>query len=78
MAEGALQHLKGDVSVAITGIAGPEGGTADKPVGTVWFAWADGPAGRAGVHSESRWIDGDREAVRRHAVAVALQGLLDR
>lgn len=78
MAEGALQHLKGDISVAITGIAGPEGGTADKPVGTVWFAWADGPAGRTEVHSESRWIDGDREAVRRHAVAVALQGLLDR
>ncbi|MGH8480576.1 MAG: CinA family protein [Gammaproteobacteria bacterium] len=75
MAEGALQASHADVSVAITGIAGPAGGDADKPVGTVCLAFAGGPPPPAArvVHFE-----GDREAVRRQAVVAALRGLLER
>lgn len=73
MAEGALGHSRAQVAVAITGIAGPDGGTADKPVGTVWFAWA--MQGRA-TRAERRQLDGDRESIRRQSVAIALEGLL--
>lgn len=74
MARGALAHSAADVSCAISGIAGPGGATADKPVGLVWFAWA----GRAGaLHAARAVYAGDREAVRRQAVAQALRGLLD-
>lgn len=73
MAEGALRHSGAQVALAITGIAGPSGGTAEKPVGTVWFAWAG--KDRA-TRSERCRFDGDREAVRRQAVAHALEGLL--
>ena len=75
MAEGALQASHADVSVAITGIAGPAGGDADKPVGTVCLAFAGGsppPAARV-FHFE-----GDREAVRRQAIVAALEGLIER
>lgn len=72
MAEGALRHSGAQVSLAITGIAGPSGGTAEKPVGTVWFAWA--AQGRT-TRSERSRFDGDREAVRRQAVGHALEGL---
>ena len=69
MAEGALVHSHAQVSLAVTGVAGPGGGSADKPVGTVWFAWC--AAGQ--THSEVRHFDGDRAAVRletlRHALA---------
>jgi len=68
----AYGHGAAQVALAITGIAGPTGGTAEKPVGTVWFAWA--ARGRA-TRSERRRFDGDREAVRRQAVAHALDGL---
>jgi len=73
MAQGALTHSRAQIAVAITGIAGPAGGTADRPVGTVWIAWA-----RAGHATRARQFqfDGDREAVRRQSVAVALEGLL--
>lgn len=73
MAEGALAHSRADLAVAISGVAGPSGGTADKPVGTVCFAWAS----RRGAR-ESRRIrfEGDREAVRAAAVETALVGLL--
>jgi nicotinamide-nucleotide amidase len=73
MAEGALVHSRAQIAVAISGIAGPAGGTADKPVGAVWFAWA-----RAGdeTRAERHQLDGDREAVRRQSVAIALEGLL--
>ncbi|WP_286751127.1 CinA family protein, partial [Pseudomonas sp. UBA2522] len=57
---------------AVSGVAGPGGGSADKPVGTVWLAWSDGQQ----VVSERRQFDGDREAVRRQTVIAALEGLL--
>jgi nicotinamide-nucleotide amidase len=73
MARGALAHSQADVALAITGIAGPGGGTPDKPVGLVWFAWAR----RSGtLRVAQQQFSGDREAVRRQAVAAALQGVL--
>ncbi len=74
MALGALEQSGADRAVAVSGIAGPGGGSIDKPVGTVCFAWAT----REGyLQCATRQLDGDREAVRRAAVAVALEGLLD-
>lgn len=72
MVAGALACSGAQVAVAVSGIAGPSGGTPGKPVGTVWLAWArrDGPA-----DTRHRRFDGDREAVRRQAVAEAIQGL---
>ncbi len=77
MAAGALDHSQAARSLAISGIAGPGGGSADKPVGLVWFAWAHDDGGRVRLRSAHRVFSGDREAVRRQAVAAALQGLLD-
>lgn len=72
MAEGALRASGADLAVAISGVAGPGGGTEDKPVGTVWFAWA----APDGTTAERHRIDGDRDEVRRQAVVIALRGLL--
>ena len=76
MAIGALETLGGQFSIAVTGIAGPDGGQPGKPVGTVWFAWA----WRAGEEIETRvaleTFSGDREAVRRQTAARALGELL--
>ena len=77
MARGALAHLGGTVSVAVSGIAGPDGGTPDKPVGTVWFAWGRRRGKRTMVVTRHRLLPGDREAVRRQAVEIALAGVLD-
>ena len=75
MAEGALAHARAHLAVAVTGIAGPSGGSADKPVGTVWLAWAL----RGGVtQAERRVFPGDRAAVRAQTCALALAGLLAR
>lgn len=74
MAAGALQHSRAQVSVAVTGVAGPSGGSADKPVGTVWFAWAT----PEGLWSERQQFPGDRAAVREATVAHALRVLLQR
>jgi len=73
MARGALEHSRAQVTAAISGIAGPTGGTPEKPVGLVWFAWAfqDGR-----VEAEQRVFAGDRQSVRRQAVEYALQGVL--
>ena len=75
MAEGALGASRADVAVAVTGIAGPAGGTAAKPVGTVCFAWArrGGPSTATTHH-----FSGSREAVRLATVIVALQGLIEK
>ena len=74
MAAGALDRSRADASVAITGIAGPGGGSPQKPVGLVWFAWAH----RGGPVQARRFVfAGDRAAVREQSVAVALQGLID-
>ena len=77
MARGALAKLGGTVSVAVSGVAGPDGGTPDKPVGTVWFAWARQRNGRTLVVTRHRLLPGDRESVRRHTVEVALSGVIE-
>ena len=74
MATGALTNSRAQVSVAISGIAGPAGGTPNKPIGTVWLAWAmEGKEPR----SRSTHFAGDREMVRQQAVMAALQGIID-
>ncbi|MFO1317181.1 MAG: nicotinamide-nucleotide amidohydrolase family protein [Burkholderiales bacterium] len=75
MAEGALARTPAAFAVAITGIAGPGGGSPEKPVGTVCFAWA---ARGAPAQAVTRHFDGDRAHVRRAAVVAALEGLLAR
>ncbi len=72
MVSGALVHSGGAVAVAVTGIAGPGGGSDEKPVGTVWVAWK-----RRGGYAKAEvfHFDGDRDAVRRQTVAAALEGL---
>ncbi|HQU14690.1 MAG: damage-inducible protein CinA [Chromatiales bacterium 21-64-14] len=73
MAEGLRARSGVDVSVAVSGIAGPGGGSLEKPVGTVWLAWSLAAATRA----QRVQLPGDREAVRRQAVRAALAGLLN-
>ena len=72
MVSGALVHSGASISVAVTGIAGPGGGTAEKPVGTVWIGWK-----RRGGYPRTQVFHfaGDRDAVRRQTVAAALNGL---
>ncbi len=74
MATGALAHSPAQLAVAVTGVAGPTGGSVDKPVGTVWFGWAT----PAGSFTEHQRFDGDRAAVRAATVRHALAGLLQR
>ncbi len=74
MAQGAVAHSRAQIAVAVTGIAGPGGGSAAKPVGTVCFAWA-GPDTR--LRSETRLFQGSREQVRRQTVIAALQGIIE-
>jgi len=73
MAQGALAHSHAQVAVAVTGIAGPSGGSAAKPVGTVWLGWAT----PAGVVSEVQRFPGDRAQVREATVRHALQRLVE-
>ncbi len=75
MARGAQRATGADLSVAISGIAGPDGGTPDKPVGTVWFAIA-GRQRAVRTSATLRLFSGDRDAVRRQSVAFALQLIL--
>ncbi|SFR76583.1 nicotinamide-nucleotide amidase [Marinobacter daqiaonensis] len=74
MVEGAVTVSGADFAVAVSGVAGPEGGTDEKPVGTVWFAWG---APDTGVIAQRCHFDGDRDAVRRQSVVYALQGLAE-
>ncbi|GAB4203875.1 MAG: CinA family protein [Tibeticola sp.] len=79
MAEGALRHSPAQISIAVTGIAGPTGGSAEKPVGTVWFGWSlRGTGGALRTDTEHRHFTGDRAAVRAQTVAHALAGVLAR
>jgi len=75
MADGALALSGADLSVAVSGIAGPDGGTEDKPVGTVWFAWARRSNDEVAVRTERKRFPGDRNAIRARSVILALQGL---
>jgi nicotinamide-nucleotide amidase len=75
MARGALARSRAQVALAVSGVAGPDGGTPAKPVGTVWFAWAL-PGGE--LLTERLRFGGDREAVRRQAVSHALRVLAER
>ncbi|KFI23296.1 nicotinamide-nucleotide amidase [Nitrosococcus oceani] len=74
MAKGALLHSRAGISVAVSGIAGPTGGSPGKPVGTVWFAWA---LKAGGEWTARECFSGDREAIRKKSVERALQGLLN-
>ncbi len=73
MAEGALRNSDANIAVAISGIAGPDGGTEDKPVGTVWLAWAI--EGHPTVSCLS-FFNGDRDDIRQQAVEQALEGIM--
>ena len=75
MAKGAVQRSRAHISVAVTGIAGPDGGTEEKPVGTVWIAW-----GQKLGYAEARCFrfSGDRAAVREQTIVQAIQGLCER
>lgn len=75
MAVGALAASRADVAVAVTGIAGPDGGSKEKPVGTVWFAWA-WPNGD--IRAECRHFSGDRHAVRHQTAEHAFRKLIER
>jgi nicotinamide-nucleotide amidase len=75
MSRGAVRATGAEIAVAITGVAGPDGGTADKPVGTVWFAIAERQR-RVRASATLRVFRGDREAIRRQSVAFALRLIL--
>lgn len=74
MAQGAVKRSAAQVSVAVTGVAGPTGGSVEKPVGTVWIGWHVGGQ----ITTELCHFDGDRATVRALTVQQALQGLVDR
>ncbi|WP_256383657.1 nicotinamide-nucleotide amidase [Photobacterium toruni] len=75
MACGALAASRADISVAISGIAGPDGGSDEKPIGTVWFAWADATGWQ---QTQCCVFSGSRNEVRQQAIAKALAGLIAR
>jgi nicotinamide-nucleotide amidase len=79
MALGALAHSHAQIAVAVTGIAGPDGGSAEKPVGTVCLAWAvqREAAGAPWAKTTTLHFDGDRAAVRTQTIVAALEGLID-
>lgn len=72
MAQGAIEHSAAQVAIAVTGIAGPSGGSPDKPVGTVWVAWKL----PSGIHSQCLHLDGHRSSIRSATVHAALTRLL--
>jgi nicotinamide-nucleotide amidase len=77
MARGALRHTRANHAIAVTGIAGPAGGSVSKPVGLVWIAWALRRDGHHRVHATGYRFSGGRDAVRRWSVVAALKGLLE-
>lgn len=78
MARGALRASDAEVAVAVTGIAGPDGGSPLKPVGTVWFCWAKRRGRRLSLRTRRVRFSGDRRTVRASAVALAMRGLAAR
>ena len=76
MAAGALKTADADLAVSVSGIAGPDGGSADKPVGTVWFGWAWHENGELETAARQYCFQGDRNAVRCQAVLKSLDGLI--
>jgi nicotinamide-nucleotide amidase len=78
MANGALNLSGADIAIAVSGIAGPDGGSEEKPVGTVWFAWAMRNESGATTTTERQVFSGDRDLVRALTVAYALQGVRER
>lgn len=76
MAVGLIGQGGADLGLAVSGVAGPSGGTPDKPVGTVWFAWARRRGADVDLATDLQHFQGDREAVRRQAVWHALAGVL--
>lgn len=75
MAQGAIRNSSAHLSVAVTGVAGPDGGTADKPVGTVWFAWGQK---RGYAEAVRHMLVGSRAVIRARSVVIALDGLRQR
>lgn len=78
MAAGSLNLSGADIAVSVSGIAGPDGGSEDKPVGTVWFGWARAEGSSMLIESDRQLFAGDRDAVRAQTVIHALQGLAER
>ncbi len=78
MVEGALNLSGADFAAAVSGVAGPDGGSEEKPVGTVWFAWASRNKDKPDIDAEKRFLKGDRDQIRAQAVVIALQGIRER
>ena len=78
MAEGTLRLSGADISVAVSGVAGPDGGSDDKPVGTVWFAWSMRGPGGMKTDTELLRFEGNRESIRMQTVLHGLKGVRGR
>jgi len=78
MAAGALNLSGADIAAAVSGIAGPDGGSEEKPVGAVWFAWATRHKRKPEIDAEKRLLKGERESIRAQTVVIALQGIRER
>lgn len=78
MASGVLNLSGADISVAVSGVAGPDGGSEEKPVGTVWFAWTVRTVSGVTTETERQHFSGDRDRVRELTVSHALEGVIER
>ncbi len=78
MAQGALQLSGADIAVAVSGVAGPDGGSDEKPVGTVWFAWSMRGPGGISTDTDLRRFEGNRESIRKQTVIHGLKGVRGR
>ena len=78
MAEGALRQSGADIAVAVSGIAGPDGGSEDKPVGTVWFAWSMREDAGISTDTDLQRFGGNRDSIRMQTVIHGLEGVLGR
>lgn len=78
MAKNAVKLSGSDIAVAVSGVAGPDGGSDEKPVGTVWFAWAVRDGAAVKVDTQCQHFTGDRDHVRQLTVVHALQGIRER